>query len=66
MLTLGWFDGPTFLPIDFSLLSSKKSQINGIFETIDKPSSGYKRRMDALETASEQIEYDCTSNEEWY
>ena len=55
MLTLGWSDGATFMPIDFSLLSSKKSQINGISETIDKRTSGYKRRLEALQTAPEQI-----------
>lgn len=55
MLTLGWSDGATFLPIDFSLLSSKKSRINGISETVDKRSSGYKRRMEALQSAPEQI-----------
>jgi hypothetical protein len=55
MLTLGWTDGATFMPIDFSLLSSKKSNINGISEKIDKRSSGYKRRLEALQTAPEQI-----------
>ncbi|WP_010530565.1 IS4 family transposase [Lentibacillus jeotgali] len=55
MLTLGWSDGATFLPVDFSLLSSKKSKINGISEDIDKRSSGYKRRQEALQTAPEQI-----------
>ncbi|MUV37072.1 hypothetical protein JNUCC1_00878 [Lentibacillus sp. JNUCC-1] len=55
MLTLGWSDGATFLPVDFSLLSSKKSKINGISESIDKRSSGYKRRQEALQTAPEQI-----------
>lgn len=55
MLTLGWSDGATFMPVDFSLLSSKKHQINGISKDIDKRSSGYKRRQDALQTAPEQI-----------
>jgi hypothetical protein len=55
MLTLGWSDGATFMPIDFSLLSSKTSQINGISDKIDKRSSGYKRRLEALQTAPEQI-----------
>ena len=36
MLTLGWTDGATFIPIEFSLLSSKKSQINGISKTQHK------------------------------
>lgn len=51
MLTLGWSDGHTFLPVDFSLLSSTKSQINGISEKIDKRTSGYKRRTEALRRA---------------
>ena len=55
MLTLGWSDGATFIPVDFSLLSSKTSQINGISSKIDKRSSGYKRRLEALQSAPEQI-----------
>ena len=55
MLTLGWSDGHTFLPVDFSLLSSNKSQINGISEKIDKRTSGYKRRTEALRHAPELI-----------
>jgi hypothetical protein len=55
MLTLGWSDGCTFMPVDFSLLSSKNSQINGISTEIDKRTSGYKRRLEALQTAPEQI-----------
>jgi hypothetical protein len=55
MLTLGWSDGHTFMPIDFSLLSSKTSSINGINEEVDKRCSGYKRRMEALQSAPDQI-----------
>ncbi|WP_067937138.1 IS4 family transposase [Alicyclobacillus kakegawensis] len=55
MLTLGWSDGHTFIPVDFSLLSSLKSQINGMFESIDKRTHGYKRRMEALRPAPELI-----------
>ncbi|MED4590816.1 MULTISPECIES: IS4 family transposase [Priestia] len=55
MLTLGWSDGTTFMPVDFSLLSSKNSVINGVSQNIDKRSSGYKRRLEALQTAPEQI-----------
>jgi hypothetical protein len=55
MLTLGWTDGATFVPVDFSLLSSTKSQINGISTKVDKRSCGYKRRLEALQTAPEQI-----------
>jgi len=55
MLTLGWSDGATFMPVDFSLLSSKTSQINGMSDKIDKRSSGYKRRVEALQSAPELI-----------
>lgn len=55
MLTLGWSDGHTFIPVDFSLLSSLKSQINGIIDAIDKRTSGYKRRLEALKPAPEVI-----------
>lgn len=55
MLTLGWSDGHSFIPVDFSLLSSTKSQINGISSDIDKRTLGYKRRQNALQTAPEQV-----------
>ncbi len=55
MLTLGWSDGHTFMPVDFALLSSLKSQINGISSQIDKRCSGYKRRVEALMSAPEVI-----------
>lgn len=55
MLTLGWSDGTTFMPVDFSLLSSKNSIINKMSDQIDKRSSGYKRRVEALQSAPEQI-----------
>jgi hypothetical protein len=56
MLTLGWSDGATFIPIDFALLSSIKSQINGMFSHIDKRSSGYKRRVESLQKSTEVVE----------
>lgn len=49
MLTLGWSDGHTFIPIDFSLLSSKKSKINDINEQMDSHSFNrcfFNRRRD--------------------
>lgn len=55
MLTLGWSDGHTFIPVDFSLLASLKSQVNGIIEGIDKRTSGYRRRMEALLPAPQVI-----------
>ena len=46
MLTLGWSDGSTFLPVNSILLSSenKKNRINEAF-TVDKRTVGYKRRL---------------------
>lgn len=55
MLTMGWSDGHTFLPIDFALLSSSKSAINGMNEQIDKRTHGYKRRQEALQSAPQVV-----------
>ena len=46
MLTLGWSDGSTFLPVNSILLSSenKKNRINEA-NTVYKRTVGYKRRM---------------------
>jgi hypothetical protein len=55
MLTLGWSDGHTFIPVDFSLLSSLKSKINDISSEIDKRTCGYQRRLEALKSAPEII-----------
>lgn len=50
MLTLGWSDGSTFLPVNSILLSSenKKNRINEA-NTVDKRTVGYKRRMLSME-----------------
>jgi hypothetical protein len=48
MLTIGWSDGHTFLPVDFALLSSSKSAITGMNESIDK---GYNCRQESLQSA---------------
>lgn len=50
MLTLGWSDGATFIPLSFSLLSSskKENRIQGIQDSVDKRCNGYKRRTEAL------------------
>lgn len=57
MLKLGWSDGGTFIPLDFTLLSWQNSQINGIAEGIDKRTSGYKRRTEALQKAPDIIPF---------
>jgi hypothetical protein len=50
LLTIGWSDGFSFVPLDFSLMSSAKEEnrYNGIQEGLDKRLSGYKRRKEAL------------------
>jgi hypothetical protein len=50
MLTLGWSDGNTFIPLNFTLLSSanKKNRLYHANESIDKRSNGYKRRASSL------------------
>ena len=55
MLTLGWSDGNTFLPLSFSLLSSKdeKNRINGINSSIDKRTNGYKLRKESMKKTTE-------------
>ncbi|WP_019119056.1 IS4 family transposase [Brevibacillus massiliensis] len=55
MLTMGWSDGHSFVPMDFALLSSVKSGINGMADGIDKRSHGYKRRQEAFCTAPQVI-----------
>jgi hypothetical protein len=46
MLTLGWSDGSTFLPVNSILLSSenKRNRVNEA-ESLDKRTTGYKRRQ---------------------
>lgn len=46
MLTLGWCDGSTFLPLAFSLLSSDnlKNRLCDMTNKVDKRTIGYRRR----------------------
>jgi hypothetical protein len=55
MLTMGWSDSHSFIPMDFALLSSTKSQINGTTDGIDKRTHGFKRRAEALLPAPQVI-----------
>lgn len=50
LLTLGWSDGYSFAPIDFTLMSSAKAKnrLCEMREDLDKRSIGYKRRMEAM------------------
>ena len=53
MLTLGWSDGNTFMPVNSVLLSSEneKSRINES-KLIDKRTSAYKRRLISMKKAT--------------
>ena len=55
MLTMGWTDGVSFIPLMFRHMSSKnkKSRYNEINPNIDKRSTGYKARLQAISTAPE-------------
>ena len=56
MLTLGWSDGSTFLPVNSVLLSSekKKSRINEA-APMDKKTVGYKRRALSMTKGTEAM-----------
>ena len=55
ILTLGWSDGNTFLPVAFSLLSSENehNRLCGIDPRIDKRTNGYKRRVESIKKSTE-------------
>ena len=58
MLTVGWSDGVSFLPLDFAMLSSQKEQnrFQGITKKISKKSCGYRRRQEALTKSTDLLE----------
>ncbi|WP_206920077.1 IS4 family transposase [Alicyclobacillus acidoterrestris] len=55
MLTLGWSDGNSFVPVAFSLLSSEneRNRLCGMSESIDKRTTGYKRRRESTMKATD-------------
>lgn len=57
MLTLGWSDGNSFIPIAFNMLSSltKENQLCPINKSIDKRSNGYKNRVLALQKKTDAM-----------
>ena len=56
MLTLGWSDGSTFLPVNSILLSTENRQnhINEATE-VDKRTVGYKRRKLSMEKGTKAM-----------
>jgi hypothetical protein len=57
-LSICWSDGASTLPLDFALMSSAnpKNRLQGITKDMDKRSSGYKRRMEAVSKSTELLE----------
>lgn len=57
LLTLGWTDSSTFIPVDFALMSSakKENRLQEMDESIDKRTSGYKRRVEAMQKKPEVV-----------
>jgi len=57
MLTLGWSDGNTFLPLAFTLLSSEKEEnrICPINPTTDKRTNGYKIKSEAIKKSPDAM-----------
>jgi len=58
LLTLGWSDGNSFLPLDFVLCSSTKEdkRLQGITKELDKRSCGYNRRVEAITKSTDHLE----------
>jgi len=58
LLTLGWSDGNSFLPLDFVLCSSTREnkRLQGITKDLDKRCCGYKRRVEALAKSTDHLE----------
>lgn len=58
LMTLGWSDGVSFLPLDFILCSSAKAskRLQGIRKKVDKRCCGYKRRMEAMAKSTAHLE----------
>ncbi|MFZ5986340.1 MAG: IS4 family transposase [Bacillota bacterium] len=57
MLTIGWSDGTTFLPVAFSLLSSRQEKriLCPADSKVDKRSAGYKKRTEATVNSTETL-----------
>lgn len=57
MLTIGWSDGSTFLPVAFSLLSSRQEKriLCPADSKVDKRSAGYKKRSEATVNSTKTL-----------
>jgi hypothetical protein len=57
MLTMGWSDGSSFIPILLSLLSSakEKNRLVPMRDDIDKRTNGYKRRQESTRKSTDVL-----------
>lgn len=57
MLTLGWSDGNSFIPMLFSMLSSanEKNRLAPMREDLDKRTNGYKRRQESMKKSPDVL-----------
>lgn len=57
MLTLGWSDGNSFIPMQLSMLSSAKesNRLAPMRDDIDKRTNGYKRRVESMRKAPDVL-----------
>jgi hypothetical protein len=57
MLTLGWSDGNSFIPMMLSMLSSAKEEnrLAPMRDGIDKRTSGYKRRQESMRKSTDVL-----------
>jgi hypothetical protein len=56
MLTLGWSDGNSFVPLALSMLSSAKEANRMMpMTTVDKRTNGHKRRQESLSKATDML-----------
>lgn len=57
MITMGWSDGNSFIPLLFSLLSStkEKNRLSPMRDNIDKRSNGYKRRKESIKKSTDVL-----------
>ena len=57
MLTLGWSDGNSFIPMMLSLVSSAKedNRLAPMHDGIDKRTNGYKRRQESLRKSTDVL-----------
>ncbi len=57
MLTLGWSDGYSFVPVDFAMLSSAKAEnrYNEVNYHIDKRTHGARRRAEAIISKTDNV-----------